>query len=199
MSYLKDRNASDNMWQVVSLNLFTVGWGEPNPSIRKATEKEDIDHSVDGYYNDVPVQYRFQDHNQYYDMVGTVRHKRKNTRRSDQVQSELYKIFKNKREGKLYPHKLIWATADSIHSPIITSDNIRSIMIYDIDDIIDKCHNGLYYIDEELTPKDNLQDDKPNGKGSFEMAEIKDNYDGSSSFVVLWGIEPEFNYRRDSQ
>jgi hypothetical protein len=161
--------------------------------------KEDTDHSVDSYYNDVPVQYRFQNHNPHCAMVGTFRHKRKNTRRPDQVRSELYKIFKNKREGKLYPKKLIWGTVDSMRPPIIKPDNIISIMIYDIDYIIDECDKGLYYIDGELTPVTNLRFDGPDGEGSYEEAGVIDNYDGSSSFVTLRCMKPEFSYSRDSQ
>ena len=127
-------------------------------------------------------------------MVGTFRHKRKTSKRQDQVLSELYKIFKNKREGKLYPKKLIWGTVDALDSPTITPNNIKSIMIYDIDYIIDQCDKGLYRIDEELTPEKNLRFDGPDGEGSYGEADIMENYDRSSSFVILWEMEPEFSY-----
>jgi hypothetical protein len=197
--YQDDWSDSDKVWKVVAPNLSLIGWGEPDACISEATRKEDTDHSVDAYYNGVPVQYRFQTHNPRCTMVATLRCKRPNSSRPEQVRSELHKIFKNYREGKLYPKKLVWGTVDSIHDDTITPENIKSIMIYDIDHLIEECKNGRYnLLDEELTPEAKLQFG-PDGVGTFHNAEIFVNKDGSSSFVILRDMATEFSYsRRDS-
>ncbi len=132
MVYFKDdKQFSDEVFssneiknELLKSTLFS------NACIKTATEKEDIQNCIDAYIDDCPIQYRVQKKAMKIEYYPTIRYKRENSKHTDRIKSEYFKIKYNIENGEKYPKYLIWCLIDNN-----TNRNLLKLIIVDIKEI----------------------------------------------------------------
>ena len=125
-TYTEDRHEGDNDWFNYTLPFIKkkkeiIKLFGGNIDYKSATPDEDNNHSIDGYINGIPIQYRNQTSNKLHPklMHPTMRYQRRQSVSEEQRNSEYYKIKNNRLEGRPYPTYLIWCLLEKETKQII--------------------------------------------------------------------------------
>jgi len=194
MPYTSDRSKSDRITYSPEAKKIIEGlFGRPI-TIVKATDLQDMDHSIDVFINGEPIQMRWQflENKKTRAYWPTLRYKREHSSRPDQYKSELFKIIDNRRRDEPYPKKLIWGLVD-----LSQSIKIVRLVIIDLDDFVKKYINKEYHIwdgplgGEHIGFPEDWTEDEHCKQITLEVIENKDN---SSSFLVLNDVKSVYSY-----
>lgn len=166
MSYQEDKKFSDMIVMQSDFKKILIDSGL-FLRYKLSTKKEDIENCIDLYINNIPVQYR----NQLFKLKNieyypTIRYKREHNIHQCRVESEYFKIKNCIDNNKKYPIYLIWCL---INKKTDTKLDVLKLIIVDIKEIYKKPLSHFKEIE---------------------------NYDKSSSFLVLKNIPYLMDYKK---
>lgn len=189
MSYKIDKKTSDFVWRSDVNKHYIKEYFKKDVKYNETTRELDINNSIDAFIDRIPVQYRFQSgkNKKSRKYCPTIRYKRDNTKQINQRESEWFKIKNNKKNGLPYPKLLVWGLIDDYDNP----KKFLEFKIIDIDKLYDDYDKKILRIMPD--DKDDIIENKNINEPDFKGLDVIENNDGSSSFLLLNEVEPEFS------